>query len=109
MLLAREEYEKYKEVWYAAHGVTPDMIVEMKKVYHQAVSEGSFTGSFEEYEQGFGYYGGDVYVCFNEFLENEFEEIKGEHMSLNHMVAIAESMKQCECKQIATEKVGIDR
>jgi len=92
MLLAKEEYEKYKEVWYASHGVTADMITEMRDEYHHAVSEGTFEGSFEEYEQEFGYYGGMIYVCFNEFLENEFEEIQGEHLSYINNNSISKQM-----------------
>lgn len=89
LLLAREEYEKYKEIWYLAHGVTADMISRMKDGYHHSVSEGAFKGSFEEYEQEFGYYGGEIYSSFNEFLENEFEEIHGEHLSLVNSSYIA--------------------
>lgn len=109
MLLAKEEYEKYKEGWYLTHGVTADVIAEMKEEYHHAVSEGAFEGSFEEYEQEFGYFGGVIYACFNEFLDNEFEEIHGEHMSLDDKVATAESMKQQERKRDYKEKDELDR
>lgn len=109
MLLAKEEYAKYKEGWYLAHGVTADMIAEMKDEHCHAVEDGTFEGSFEEYEQEFGYYGGVIYVCFNEFLDNEFEEIQGEHMSLDYKLAAAESMKQPEGKREYKEKDEIDR
>lgn len=69
-------YEIYKEDWYREHVVSSYDIAEMKQNYENDVALGEYEGTFEGYEQERGYHGGEVYACFPEFMDNEFEEFK---------------------------------
>lgn len=64
-------FEAYKQEWYKNHGVAEQDVACLKKEYEADVDAGRFNGSFESYELEFGYHGGEVYFCFEEFLDNE--------------------------------------
>ena len=63
-------YELYKLDWKREHGITHDMTTDALKSYYEEFSEDY---SFEDYLRDFGYEG-KVYVCFDEFLANEYLE-----------------------------------
>lgn len=68
-------YQDYKQRWYSSHGVEREEIDAFKKEYAEDVDAGRFDGSFESYELSFGYHGGQVYACFEEFLDNEYQQL----------------------------------
>ncbi len=65
-------YAEYKQEWYKSHGVSPEDVYALREDYEMDVSYEEFEGSFEEYELEYGYHGGEVYACFDEFLDNEY-------------------------------------
>lgn len=64
-------YDAYKQEWYKSHGVSDEEVATLKNEYEADVAGGRYDGSFESYELEFGYHGGEVYVCFEEFFNNE--------------------------------------
>lgn len=68
-------YSAYKQEWYKDHGVSQDDIKKMFNEYLEDVKHERFEGSFQSYELEFGYHGGQIYACFNEFLDCEYQEM----------------------------------
>ena len=81
-------YEEYKQEWCEVHGITPEMIATLRAEYDDDCANRRFTGTFEEYELDWGYNGGEVYACFEEFLDNEYQEMK--QNAVDNVLAIAE-------------------
>lgn len=69
-------YEEYKQGWYETHGITPEMIAALRAEYEADVAHKRESGPFEVYEQAWGYNGGEVYACFEDFLDNEYQEMR---------------------------------
>ncbi len=72
----RRVYEIYKEDWYKEHNITEEDISKLHDEWEADVTFEGYTGSFEDYELEHGYNDGEVYACFDEFMQNEFEEFK---------------------------------
>lgn len=67
-------YQKYKLDWMISHGMTLDDLLQQLNDYRNESDYGKEQDFLTllrewEYERGFG---GELYVCFNEFLETEF-------------------------------------
>lgn len=86
MLHTGEQYDAYMEYrldWYQTHGVSEADIAKFKSEYSEDVKEGRFDGTFHQYELEFGYQGGQIYIGFDEFLDNEHQQILESFDSLN--------------------------
>ncbi len=73
--LKRGLYETYKQEW-CDENVTPEMTEEAKKEYEDEKAECGEDfeySSFEEYIEDVGY-GGSLYVCYEEFLNCEYQD-----------------------------------
>lgn len=74
-------YELYKVDWKRNHMITADREMDSIKNYYEAVEDMSvpyFTAdgveySYKDYLEEFGY-DGELYVCYEEFLETEYLE-----------------------------------
>ena len=62
-------YEDYKEEWIKTHVSETDMIA-TEAAYENDEEAKDMT--FEEYVEEYGFANGMIYVCFEEFLENEY-------------------------------------
>lgn len=66
-------YELYKADWKRNH-ITPEIEMDIIKNYYEdcADSDGDYT--YDEYLNEFGY-DGELYVCYEEFYENEYRDV----------------------------------
>lgn len=74
--LKRELYETYKQEW-LDENVSPEMAEEARKEYESEKAEYGEDfeySSFEEYVEDVGYGGGSLYVCYEEFLDSEYQD-----------------------------------
>ncbi len=74
--LKRGLYETYKQEW-LDENISPEIAEEAKKEYEDEKAEyGEDFGysSFEEYIEDVGYGGGSLYVCYEEFLDCEYQD-----------------------------------
>ncbi len=101
-------YEEYKQEWYRAHGITPEMIAALRAEYADDCSHRRFSGSFEEYELDWGYNGGEVYACFEEFLDNEYQEMKQSTVDKALAAAVERSAETGNSKEDASGKDEYD-
>lgn len=69
-------YEIYKEDWYKEHNIPDEDVIKLLDEWQFAKVYSDFEGSFEDYELEYGYNGGEIYACFDEFMDNEFDEFK---------------------------------
>lgn len=69
-------YEKYKLAWMLRLGFTLDNIIkglsEQQKVSEEVGEKADLADSFKNWEMDTGFAGGSIWVCFDEFLENEY-------------------------------------
>ena len=66
-------YELYKLDWKKTHNVTPEREArELMRGYSEILRDDDET-SVSEYISDYGY-GGELYVCYEEFLEAEYED-----------------------------------
>lgn len=67
-------YEKYKLDWLLKHGYTlVDLVSELDKMQEENPDD-SVSQLFVDWEYGFGF-GSEVWACYQEFLENEYQNI----------------------------------
>jgi hypothetical protein len=65
-------YELYKIDWKHSHGITKDREMDsLKNYFEDVVFDDEY--SYESYLEDFGYEG-QLYVCFDEFYDNEFQD-----------------------------------
>lgn len=69
-------YELYKEDWKFNHIYTTDILGSYVDYYNYLkeceMSSGEY--SYDDYIFEYGYNNGEIYACFDEFLENEYLE-----------------------------------
>lgn len=66
-------YEKYKLDWMLHHGYTlTDLINELDQMQEENLDD-SVSQLFIDWEYGFGF-GSEVWVCFDEFIDNEYQD-----------------------------------
>lgn len=77
MFISEVAYELYKQNWIDTH-TTPEMRLKALRDYYQYVDECLENiepyESFENWIYEQGYEGGILYVSFDEFLDNEFQD-----------------------------------
>ncbi len=66
-------YQKYKKDWLQQRNYKEDIFDEIKTGYEQECKEHGKTQSFEQYFEEYGIYG-EIYCCFDEFLDNEYQD-----------------------------------
>ena len=64
-------YELYKIAWKRSHGVTPTKEMETVKTYFKDLANNEVDCTYNEYIEEFGY-NGELYVCYDEFCDNEY-------------------------------------
>lgn len=65
-------YEKYQLDWMIAHGHSITELLRELECMRQEDPEQSIFAMFEEWEYSFGF-GGEVWACYDEFLETEYK------------------------------------
>jgi hypothetical protein len=82
MLISDVAYELYKQNWIDTH-TTPQLRLQVINDYYNYIQEIMEDedcddlqeyDSLEEYIYDNGYPNGEMYVCFDEFLDNEFQD-----------------------------------
>lgn len=101
-------YEVYKQGWYESHDVNDEMIAKLRCEYEDDYANGRYAGSFDDYEQEFGYHGGEVYACFEEFLDNEYQEMKRNAVDAVLAVAAERSAETADGKRDVEGKNDCD-
>lgn len=73
--IATIAYEKYKKAWAKERNYSPEFLAKIHAEYEEVVRELQEPVCFEEYidENGFA---GECYVCFDEFLETEYQDME---------------------------------
>ncbi len=73
--IATIAYEKYKKAWVKERNYSPEFLAKIRAEYEEVVRELQEPVCFEEYidENGVG---GECYVCFDEFLETEYQDME---------------------------------
>lgn len=64
----KEMYESYKMLWMISHEITME---EISLMAEQWKADYEYEGTFEEYLEEFGF-GGEIWPCFEEFIESDF-------------------------------------
>ncbi len=72
-MISKYAYEAYKIDWKRSHEITAEIELKYIKDYYEGFEEEDQDEdySFEEYLEEVGY-GGECYVCYDEFLDNEY-------------------------------------
>lgn len=65
-------YELYKIDWKNSHGITYQMEMDEVKNFYMHFESHDIYDSFKDYLFECGYVEGIIYVCFDEFCENEY-------------------------------------
>lgn len=78
-MISKYAYELYKIDWKHSHGITEEKELScIKDYYNEFEEEGEDEDySYEEYIEEYGY-DGECFVCYDEFLDNEY--IDGEYI-----------------------------
>lgn len=71
--IAAIAYGKYKETWVKERNYSPEFLADIQEAYEEAVREFGSPSCLEEYIDEHGY-GGECYVCFEEFLGAEYQD-----------------------------------
>ena len=91
-----ECYELYKLDWIASHGYT---LEDTAKEILALVDEGVSTEeAFSEFEQNGYSPSGEIYACFEDFIENEYEDIEYMRQLLSEdmfKLYLRDDMKDC--------------
>ena len=66
-------YELYKIDWKYSHMITKDMEMDNIKNYYDCLIDEDYEYTYDDYLEEFGY-DGELYVCYDEFLDNEYLE-----------------------------------
>lgn len=64
-------YEKYQLDWMIAHGHSITELMKELELMRQEDPERGLLSLFEDWEYGYGF-GGEVWACYDEFLETEY-------------------------------------
>lgn len=67
-------YELYKIDWLHSHMITAERQMDVVRQYYCAVKSGDVDCSLTECIEEYGY-DGELYACFDEFMENEYEDV----------------------------------
>lgn len=65
-------YELYKIDWEKSHMITPEVKQDAMKDYFQGLVDFDGSYSFDDYIYEFGYSGGEIYACYDEFMNCEY-------------------------------------
>lgn len=99
MFISEVAYELYKQNWIDTH-ITPEMRLKALRKYYQYVDEclGNTEpyDSFEDWIYEQGYEGGILYVSFDEFLDNEFQDKEYMKELLSYVVFYADYLLDLE-------------
>lgn len=68
-------YELYKVDWKRSHGITPEIEMDSIKNYYEYLANTDSDCTYDDYIFEFGYDCG-LYVCYEEFCENEYLDWK---------------------------------
>lgn len=68
-------YELYKIDWKRSHGITPQIEMDSIKDYYDGLVDADSDYNYDDYLNEFGY-SGELYVCYEEFCENEYLDWK---------------------------------
>lgn len=71
MHIAHLCYELYKLAWEQDHKITRTKKKAALLDYYKNFADNDFGYTFEDYLDEFGY-DGEIYVCYDEFLDNEY-------------------------------------
>lgn len=71
MQIAHLCYELYKIDWKRSHMITADREADAIKDYYEGLIDSDDAYTYEDYLNEFGY-NGELYVCYEEFLEYEY-------------------------------------
>ena len=90
-MLKKYAYEAYKLDWKRSHGITEEKELHYIKDYYDGFEEEyeDEDYSYEEYLEEVGY-GGECYVCYDEFLDNEYldEEYMEELLKAKNLIRL---------------------
>lgn len=68
-------YELYKVDWKHSHMITAQIEMDNLVDYYKCVSDGNFEKyTYNDYLEDFGYQG-QIYVCYDEFLDTEYCDV----------------------------------
>lgn len=67
-------YELYKIDWKHSHMITKEREMDSIKDYYEGLIDNDSEYTYEDYIEEFGY-GGELYVCFEEFCDTEYYDI----------------------------------
>lgn len=66
-------YELYKIDWKHSHNITKDIEMDNIKNYYEGLIDNDTEYTYNEYLEEFGY-DGQIYVCYEEFCDNEYQD-----------------------------------
>ena len=67
-------YELYKIDWKYSHMITKEREMDSIKDYYEGLIDNDSEYTYEDYIEEFGY-GGELYVCFEEFCDAEYYDV----------------------------------
>ena len=67
-------YELYKIDWKHSHMITKEREMDSIKDYYEGLIDNDSEYTYEDYIEEFGY-GGELYVCYEEFCGAEYYEV----------------------------------
>ena len=67
-------YEKYKLDWMISHGHTLEELMHELNIMQKEENSSTVSNLYEDWEYGFGF-SGEIWVCYDEFIECEFLNI----------------------------------
>ena len=66
-------YELYKVDWKHSHMITKDREMDSIKNYYEGLVDDDTDYTYNDYLEEFGY-DGELYICYEEFLETEYQD-----------------------------------
>lgn len=81
MQIAHLCYELYKLDWESDHKITPKRKRDALFDYYKGLVDDDETYTYEDYLDEFGY-DGEIYACYDEFLDNEYLDDEYMHILL---------------------------
>ena len=70
-LISKLCYELYKIDWKRSHMITYQMEMDLMKDYYEGLVDHDSVYTYNDYLEEFGY-NDELYVCFEEFYDNEY-------------------------------------
>ena len=67
-------YELYKIDWKHSHMITKEREMDSIKDYYEGLIDNDSEYTYEDYIEEFGY-GGELYVCYEEFCDAEYYDV----------------------------------